>query len=199
MFENAIADIRRYYYEHGNICLLPRMMYLIFRQDLWAILIFRFGKWANYECRIPVLRHFFKTAYFFLKKVSEMFLGVGIWPESEIGPGLNCHYGGTFIKAKIGKNCTIGQHVIIGHLGGFRGGGVPTLGDNVYVGAGAKVLGEVTIGDNVKIGANAVVLTDVPDNMLAVDVPAKVRRPKERINSSITAESGNRERKNGSG
>jgi len=178
MFENVISDIKRYNDEHREIGFPKRAMYVFFRQDMWAIIIFRFGRWANYQCKIPVLTYLFKLIYFFLRKICEIFLGVAIWPDSEIGPGLCCHYGGTYIKAKMGKNCTIGQHVIIGHIGGFRGEGVPSLGNNVYVGAGAKILGEVRIGNNVKVGANAVVLTDVPDDMVAVGVPARVVKPR---------------------
>lgn len=55
-------------------------------------------------------------------------------------------------------------------------GEYPTIGDNVQIGAGAKILGKITIGDNVRIGANAVVLTDVPSNCIAVGIPAKIKK-----------------------
>jgi serine O-acetyltransferase len=175
MFENVFEDIRMYTDQYKNIGLLKKTFYLAFTQELHAVLIYRFGRWAQCEFQLPVLSHIFRIIYFFLRKASEIFIGVGIWPESEIGPGLKVeHYGGVYIKAKMGKKCRISQQVIIGHVGGFKGGGVPTLGDNVYVGAGAKILGEISIGDNAKIGANAVVLCDVPDNGVAVGVPARV-------------------------
>ena len=77
-------------------------------------------------------------------------------------------------RCVIGNNVTIAQHVTIG---GNKGGtGVPKIGDNVYVGPGAKVLGEIVIGDNVIVGANAVVLKSVPDNVVVAGVPAKILR-----------------------
>jgi serine O-acetyltransferase len=71
---------------------------------------------------------------------------------------------------KIGKNCTILHEVTIGAIKG----GVPTIGDNVFIGCAAKILGGIKIGNNVKIGACAVVLEDVPDNATVVGFPARI-------------------------
>ena len=73
-------------------------------------------------------------------------------------------------NAVIGSNCTTYHQVTIGQ----GNGGAPTIGDNVYIGAGAKIIGNVKIGNNVKIGANAVVLKNIEDNCTVVGVPAKV-------------------------
>ena len=105
-----------------------------------------------------------------------MFFGVYIHPSTKIGMNLRLGYGGsgTIIHKNciIGNNCTLGTGVVLGGRSGIKM--VPVLHDNVYIGAGAKVLGPVTIGKNCKIGANAVVLQDLPDNATAVGVPAKV-------------------------
>jgi len=89
-------------------------------------------------------------------------------------------YGGLGIvihdKAKIGKNCQIDQNVTIGGKSKKTEGELPVIGDNVLIGAGAKILGGVSIGNNVVIGANAVVINDLPDNCVAVGVPAKIIR-----------------------
>jgi serine O-acetyltransferase len=77
--------------------------------------------------------------------------------------------------AVIGKRCSIGVHVVIGGRG-LGKPGLPRLGNDVVVGAGAKILGAITIGDGAIIGANAVVLHDVPANALAVGVPAEIKR-----------------------
>lgn len=73
-------------------------------------------------------------------------------------------------EAKIGANCVIFQQVTIGSITivGSRNSGAPQIGDNVYIGAGAKIIGGIKVGNNVRIGANAVVHTDVPDNTTVV-------------------------------
>jgi serine acetyltransferase len=72
--------------------------------------------------------------------------------------------------AKIGKNCVINQQVTIAQCSNNK---AATIGDNCFIGAGAKIIGDVKIGNNVKIGANAVVVKDIPDNCTAVGVPAR--------------------------
>ena len=90
---------------------------------------------------------------------------------------------GVFIAgaAKVGKNAIIFQQVTIGSvtLPDSNGLGAPTIGDNCYIGAGAKIVGNVTIGDNVRIGANAVVYQDVPDNAVVVSGAQKTIIKKE--------------------
>ena len=78
--------------------------------------------------------------------------------------------------AEIGDNCTIYQGVTLGGTGKDVGKRHPTLGNNVMVGSGAKILGPFTIGDNTKIASNAVVLEEIPDSCTAVGIPAKVVR-----------------------
>ncbi len=73
-------------------------------------------------------------------------------------------------KAVIGKNCKIQTGVVIAG----KNGCIPRIGDNVMIGAGACILGDVKVGNNVSIGANAVVLQDVPDNSIAVGIPARI-------------------------
>ncbi len=108
----------------------------------------------------------------------------GVIPyQADIGEGTLIGYQGVGVvihkQTVIGKNCRISQNTTFGGGGGPEG--VPTLGDNVHVGAGAVILGGVHIGNNVQIGANAVVISDIPDNAIAVGVPARVIRikPKE--------------------
>jgi len=76
--------------------------------------------------------------------------------------------------ARIGKNCNISQGVTLGQANRGKNAGHPTLGDGVYIGPGAKIVGAVRIGNNVAIGANCVVTKDVPDNGVVVGVPGKV-------------------------
>lgn len=105
--------------------------------------------------------------------------GVEIHPAASIGKGLFIDHGtGVVIgeTAQIGDNCVIYQGVTLGGTGHEQGKRHPTLGDNVMVGSGAKVLGPVKIGNNSKIAANAVVLCDLPADCTAVGVPARVVR-----------------------
>ena len=111
-----------------------------------------------------------------------MLFGIEVSPLVEIGGGLSLpHTVGTVIGAtSIGKNCTILQGVTLGSVEpdmGYTKSLRPVIGDSVYIGAGAKVIGSVIVGDHAKIGANAVVLCDVPENAVAVGVPAKIKRP----------------------
>lgn len=105
--------------------------------------------------------------------------GIEIHPGATIGKNLFIDHGmGVVIgeTAVIGDNCTLYQNVTLGGTGKDTGKRHPTLGNNVLVGAGAKVLGPFTIGNNVRIAAGAVVLDAVPDNATAVGVPARVVR-----------------------
>lgn len=103
--------------------------------------------------------------------------GISIPPGTNIGSGfLIGHFGAIIVDAgcTIGKNCNISQCVTLGKASRGKNKGSPVLGDNVYLGPGAKVVGAVTIGNNVAIGANCVVTRDVPDNAVVVGVPGKV-------------------------
>ena len=105
--------------------------------------------------------------------------GIEVSPQVEIGGGLFLpHTVGTVIgAARIGDNCTILQGVTLGTSEpdmGFTVSERPVIGNDVLIGAGAKVIGRITVGDHAKIGANAVVLRDVPAYALAVGVPATI-------------------------
>ena len=111
--------------------------------------------------------------------------GIEIHPAAKIGRGVFIDHGmGVVIgeTAEVGDNCVIYQGVTLGGTGKDRGKRHPTLGDNVMVGAGAKILGPFRVGDNSKIAANAVVLEEIPPNSTAVGVPARiVRREGQRV------------------
>ena len=103
--------------------------------------------------------------------------GIEIHPGATIGKGLFIDHGMGVVIGEttiIGDNCTLYQNVTLGGTGKEHGKRHPTLGNNVLVGSGAKVLGPFRVGDNARIAAGAVVLGEVPDNATAVGVPARV-------------------------
>lgn len=108
-----------------------------------------------------------------IRKIMRILFSAEIPFTCEIDKGVILKHGGLGVvihdSAKIGRNTVIFQNVTIG---GREGRGVPVIGENVYIGAGACILGQVYIGDNSRIGANAVVITDVEPNSTYVGIPA---------------------------
>lgn len=125
-----------------------------------------------------------------VSQLAKFLTGIEIHPGATIGEGLFIDHGSGVVigeTAIIGDNCTIYQGVTLGGTGKETGKRHPTLGDNVMVGAGAKLLGNFTVGSNSKIAAGAVVLGNVPENCTAVGIPAHVvRRDGERVDESQT-------------
>lgn len=117
----------------------------------------------------------------FFSQVAKIITGIEIHPAARIGKGFFIDHGmGVVIgeTAEIGENVLLYQGVTLGGTGKEKGKRHPTLGSNIVVGAGAKILGAITIGDNVKIGANSVVLHSVPGNSIVVGVPGRVIKKK---------------------
>jgi serine O-acetyltransferase len=173
MFRNLKADLQTYQGNFGA-------------QGFWVMLVYRFGRW-RYSVRPAVLRKFFSLLYKILYKFIQIITGIELPCEVEIGKNFVIdHFGGIVVSgfASFGDNCRIRNGVVVG-LKNVENLGAPNIGNNVDIGAGAKVLGNIRIGNNVLIGANAVVITDIPDNSIAVGVPAiiKTRVP---IDSSAT-------------
>ena len=122
-------------------------------------------------------KHFFSARA--VSQIARHFTGIEIHPAAPIGRTFFIDHGSGVVigeTAEIGDNCTIYQGVTLGGTGKDVGKRHPTLGDNVMVGSGAKVLGPLKVGSGSKIAANAVVLHPVPENSTAVGIPAKVVR-----------------------
>lgn len=118
-----------------------------------------------------------------ISQSAKFLTGIEIHPGAKIGKGLFIDHGSGVVigeTAEIGDNCTLYQGVTLGGTGKDVGKRHPTLGNNVMIGAGAKVLGPFRIGDNSKIAANAVVLSEVPPDSTAVGIPAKVVKRNDR-------------------
>ena len=164
------ADIARYRAngDHGkDIWLNPAV---------WAIGACRLRTWVTeakpaWPVRIPVI-----VFCFFANKFCEVFMEMCISPSAPIGGGLYIsHVGGVHISqfAVIGENCDIAHRVTIG-VSAMGRPGAPSIGDNVYIGPGATLIGKIKIGNNAKIAANTLVLDNVPEGATVVGVPGRI-------------------------
>lgn len=110
----------------------------------------------------------------FISQIGRFFTGIEIHPGAKIGKRLFIDHGMGIVigeTAEIGNDCTIYHQVTLGGTGKNKNKRHPTVGNNVMIGAGSKVLGPITIGNNVKIGAGAIVLKNVEDNVTVVGTP----------------------------
>lgn len=151
-------------------------------QGFWVLIVYRFGRW-RYGIRPRLMRKPFSLIYRVIYKLVQILTGIDLPCEVEIGDNFVIdHFGGIIVSgyAKIGHNCRIRDGVVIG-LRRIEEKRAPVIGNNVDIGSGAKLLGPITIGDNVLVGANAVVLCDVPDNCIAVGVPAAIKQRKHSV------------------
>ncbi len=163
-------------------------------RSIWEVLLYP-GLHAIFWHRIA---HFlYKHKFYFLARlisqIVRFFTGIEIHPGAEIGKGFFIDHGmGVVIgeTTKIGDNVTLFQGVTLGGTGKERGKRHPTIGNNVIIAAGAKVLGNITIGDNVKIGAGSVVIRDVPPNSTVVGVPGRIVKHKGKRVPGISLDHG---------
>ena len=137
--------------------------------------------------------HFFYChRLFFLARLfsqlGRFFTGIEIHPGATIGNGLFIDHGMGIVigeTAEIGDNCTIYHGVTLGGTGKDTGKRHPTIGNNVLIGAGAKVLGPIRVGDNAMIGANSVVLKEIPPDTTVIGIPGRmVKQQQRRVPSS---------------
>jgi serine O-acetyltransferase len=168
MFDNLRADLQA---AAVHRTLERGLLRVLTRVETPAIIGYRFSHWVT-RLRIPIVRPLLMIPALIWQRLNQMFLGIYISPDAEIGPGLVIHtpYGIFVAPVKIGANCTLSTGTLISSS-------CKSVGDNVYFGAGCKIIGDAKIGNNVVIVANSVVLTDVPDNITIMGVPARIKLP----------------------
>jgi serine O-acetyltransferase len=162
-FENIRADFNAHGRQWGA-------------QGFWALCVYRFGRW-RYTVRPALPRKACSLLYHVLYKWIQVVTGIELPCEVQIGRNFVIdHFGGIVVSgyASFGDDCRIRNGVTVG-LSRVDEPIAPQIGNNVDIGAGAKVLGNIRVGNNVAIGANAVVIRDVPDDCIAVGVPATNR------------------------
>ena len=175
MFDNLREDISRAMRETRNDPnwkpSLGKRVEVMVRHSTWPVIAYRFSRWAR-SVRIPVIKQLLQVFGLFFRKWVEIFTSVHIDVRADIGPGFVIHsvYAINLGATKIGRNFTIATGCLISHA--CRG-----IGDDVYFGPGAKLVGDAKIGSNVVIAANSLVLTDVRDNLMVMGVPARIKLP----------------------
>jgi serine acetyltransferase len=176
MFETIRADIDRKIRAYGvrpqDQTFFRKRITPLLELGTLAVIVYRFGRWA-YSLNLPVLRQLMIAIYLVVNTFCLMMTGIHLQVESDIGPGLIVHncVGILILVKRMGHSCTLTQDVSIGTI---RGEGRPTIGNNVFFGAGCKVFGPVTIGDNVVVCPNSFVAGDVPSNCTVMGVPARI-------------------------
>src|ERR1700716_1064715 len=162
MFEKIRSDFRAHGRDWGA-------------QGFWVMIVYRFGQW-RYGVRPAPLRKLFSLIYKILFKLVQILTGIELPCEAIVGRNFVIdHFGGIIVSgyARFGDDCRIRNGVVVG-LRRVDEPFAPRIGNNVDIGAGAKLLGPITVGDNCIIGANAVVLTDVPANSIAGGLTAAI-------------------------
>jgi len=173
MFENLREDLNRAMRETRTDPnwkpSLGKRFEVMVRHSTWPVVAYRFSRWAR-SVRIPVIKQLLQIFGLFFRKWVELFTSVHIDVRADIGPGFVIHsvYAINLGATKIGKNFTIATGCLISHA--CRG-----IGDDVYFGPGAKLVGDAKIGSNVVIAANSLVFTDVRSDMMVMGVPARIK------------------------
>lgn len=148
----------------------PFLDFLVFLKyhDIWRVRAALKGAKSGSRCLGTVYGGYFQKRGSFIG-LGAQFAGPICFPHGVLGVFISN-------QATIGKNCVIFQQVTIGSntLADGKRNGSPVIGDNVYIGAGAKIIGQVRIGNNCRIGAGAVVYEDMPDNSVAVCAPTRI-------------------------
>lgn len=167
MFKHLKTDIRAI--RERDPAVKSTLEVLFCYPGLHAIMFYRVAHW------------FYKRRFFFIARlistIARFLTAIDIHPGAKIGEGVFIDHGiGVVIgeTAEIGNNVTIYQGVTLGGTGKDKGKRHPTIGNNVVVSSGAKVLGPFRVGDNSKIGAGSVVLKEVPPNCTVVGVPGRI-------------------------
>ena len=149
---------------------------------VWSIGCYRLGNWLHGARPFVLIRVPLKLVSYVLNKFCEVFMEMCIDPQATIGPGLYIgHIGGVHInpQAVLGRNCNLAHRVTIGASAMGREGS-PVVGDDVYIGTGATLVGKIKVGNGAKIAANTLVMSNIPAGATVMGVPGRIimRAPK---------------------
>jgi serine O-acetyltransferase len=171
------ADLERHLVYHPRASALTRLRFALTLDGSWAMAVYRFGRRLKTIPPHPLVARLLWALY----AIAEMLLGVltsiSIDVDARIEPGF---YVGHFVSlrigpgVRIGRNCSVGQMCTIEGTGRYPAMNAPILGERVYVGSGAKVIGPLLIADGAAICANSVVIADVPENGVVLGIPGTI-------------------------
>jgi serine O-acetyltransferase len=173
LFNDLRRDIDRYVVMDNASWLLI----FLTKPGLWVLTQYRCSRWVDQQVHLPMIRFILKVLCAIWQKLIEIITCSEFPNKANIAPGVFIpHSFGIIIhhEVTIGENCNLAQDVTIGIGGRGENRGCPKIGDRVFIGAGARIFGPITIGNDVAIGANAVVTKDLPDQAVAVGIPAKI-------------------------
>lgn len=169
-----ITLIKDLYYDAMNIKekdpAAKNIVYVILLYQGFHILIYHRIAHFFYKIKLKFIARM-------ISQIGRFFTGIEIHPGAQIGKRLFIDHGMGVVIGEtsiVGNDCTMYQGVTLGGTGKDKGKRHPTIGNNVLVGSGAKILGPINVGNNVKVGANSVLLKDVPNNNTVVGIPGKV-------------------------
>lgn len=166
-------DAQVYWSKRWTNSFMYSVLYLITTHGWHIMFLFRLGK-IIYAIPVPGISHILKILFQLVWFLVTTFYGIWLDLSNNIGKGFYIgHFGGVIIRGDFGDYCSVGQGVTVGTKGAGRSTIGPSIKDNVYLGAGSKVIGDISIGSNSVVGANAVVVKSFPENSLLVGIPAK--------------------------
>jgi serine O-acetyltransferase len=158
---------------------------LLFENGYQAVVLHRLAHWFKRR-RIPIFGPL-------IARLNQFLTGVEIGPGAEIGPGLRISHGMGIViggYARIGRNALLLHQVTIGSPHPGQVEKMPVIGENVFIGAGAKVIGNITVGDHVFIGVNAIVAQDIPSNSRVLCTSGIEISPRKNVEAAVTPASG---------
>jgi serine O-acetyltransferase len=170
MFDAIIEDFARYRGECDSSGFLGACKILMLSFGFQTMLIYRWGRWS--EKQVAPLRYVLLPAYYVGESLVRVLYGIHIKRCATIEPGLYLgHFGGIVIG-----HCSIGSNSVVSHRVVIEGDskGVPSIGQSVWIGPHARIIGPVQIGDGATVGAGAVVVNDVPSRCLVMGNPARI-------------------------
>jgi len=174
-FERLRRDFARYYANEGDISGFAKLVRFLDTPGMQAIFVYRFGSWVIRRVHVRLLRLPLLAVHSVLDKLCIICWGISINPAADIGPGLYVgHFGGIIVGPVVmGSDCNIAHQVTLGMRADGREG-LPSFGDQVWIGVGSVVYGGIQIGSGVAIAPHTVVSRSVPDRAMVAGNPMRV-------------------------